>query len=114
MRRAYIAGPMRGYRLFNFPAFLGTGVLLRRAGWDVVCPAEHDLVIGFDPTGTLDGFDLRAALRWDIDAVLRSDAVVALPGWQRSSGASAEVAAARAAEIPVLTPEEALALEAES
>jgi hypothetical protein len=101
---------MRGYAEFNFPAFIEAAVKLRWKGYSVLSPAEHDLEEGFDPERTLEeqGFDLRAALRWDLDAVLSSDLVVVLPGWERSQGAQAEVAVALAAGIPYATLTEAL------
>jgi hypothetical protein len=101
---------MRGYHLYNFPQFIVAGAALRSAGYDVLSPAEHDLDEGFDPERPLDdqGFDLRAALRWDLDAVLSSDLVVVLPGWEKSQGANAEVAVALAAGIPYLPLADAL------
>lgn len=107
---AYIAGPMRGYDQFNFPAFLEAAEKLRDAGYVVLSPAEHDLAGGFDPTRPMEeqGFDLRDALLWDITAVLNSDLVVVLNGWEASQGAQAEIAVALAAGIPYKTLPNAL------
>lgn len=98
----YLAGPMRGRPQHNFPGFRAAARYLRRRGYIVVSPAEHDLEQGFDPKRSLEeqNFDLRAALAWDLQQVLAADAVVVLPGWQHSNGALAEVATARAAGIP--------------
>lgn len=106
----YLAGPMRGYPQYNFPAFTAACRELRAAGYDVQSPHERDLGEGFDPGQSLQGqgFDLRAALLWDMGAVLASDAVVVLPGWQDSKGATAEVALAVAADIPWVTLAEIL------
>lgn len=99
----YVSGPMRGYAEYNFPAFHAAAADLRAAGYEVLSPAEKDLQAGFDASRTMEeqGFDLRAALRWDCDAVLRSDAVFVLDGWEESHGAQAEVWLARAVGIPV-------------
>jgi hypothetical protein len=100
---AYLAGPMRSIPQFNFPSFLDAARRLREAGYEVVSPAEHDLEQGFFPfdlTGDEDlsdlGFDLREALRWDLEQVTKADAICVLPGWEKSSGARAEVAVAAA------------------
>lgn len=101
--RVYVAGPMRGYPEFNFPAFLTAAAALAEGGHEPINPAQQDLDVGFIPEGLtgwepLDelGFDLRASLAWDLDQVCAADAIYLLPGWERSSGARAEVAAAAA------------------
>lgn len=108
--KVYLAGPMRGYDNYNFPAFTDACAVLRIAGYEVFSPHERDLAEGFDPTKTLNGqgFDLRAALLWDMEAVLSSDAVAVMPGWQDSRGARAEVALAEAAGIPWMTVADAV------
>lgn len=101
--KVYIAGPMRGIPDFNFPAFTWAAATLREGGGhEVISPAEHDLENGFNPMGMaghedLDGiFDLRAALAWDLQQVATCDGVFLLPGWEKSSGARAELACAAA------------------
>ncbi len=102
--RVYIAGPMRGLPEFNFPAFDEAAAPLRAAGHEVFSPADHDRSTGFDPTGlsgneplTDLGFDLRAALNTDLEWITtQADAVFLLDGWESSSGARAELAAAAA------------------
>lgn len=96
--KVYIAGPMRGYDHFNFPAFDAVAADLRYMGAEVRSPAEHDRETGFDETlNSLDGFDLKAALRWDIDTINNwADTVVLLPGWEKSSGVAIELTVARA------------------
>ena len=99
----YLAGPMRGIELFNFPAFHDAAKMLRQQGLVVLSPAEHDLETGFDPaTDTEEDFDLYAAMRWDIQAVLQSDAIVLLSGWRHSSGTATELVVAEAIGIPWL------------
>jgi hypothetical protein len=88
---------MRGYDRFNFPAFDKCAVTLRSWGWEVRSPAEHDRQGGFDESlNSLEGFDLQAAMRWDLDAVLWASIVVLLPGWEASSGVAIELTVARA------------------
>lgn len=108
--RVYVAGPMRGYPLLNFPAFLGAADLLRREGYDVANPAERDLEVGIDPTDDSweESFDVKAAFMWDLEQVIHAHAVVLLDGWENSVGANAEVATAKAVGVPVMTLKEAL------
>jgi len=101
--KVYLAGPMRGYDQFNFPAFHAATADLRERGYTVSSPAEHDEAIGFDATaGSLEGFNLEASMEWDLLAVLSSEAVVVLPGWRTSKGVGHEVAVARVTGRPVL------------
>lgn len=109
--RVYVCGPMRRIAQFNFPAFFAAEEQLRQAGFEVFNPARRDVDRGFDPskmTGHEDlstlGFDLRDALAVDMAYISReADMLVVLPGWEQSSGATAEVALARAIGIPVET-----------
>ncbi|MHB1850453.1 MAG: DUF4406 domain-containing protein, partial [Acidimicrobiales bacterium] len=48
--RIYIAGPMRGVKDWNFPAFDAARDLLVAAGWEVVSPADLDRAGGFVET----------------------------------------------------------------
>lgn len=108
--KTYLAGPMRGYAQFNFPAFFEAERDLKAAGLTVFNPARHDVeTTGFEfwrYDGTEDlseiGFDLRAALSDDLLFIAReADAVVVLPGWEDSKGARAEVATAHALGLMV-------------
>lgn len=119
--RVYLAGPMRGYPDFNFPAFHVGARRLRDLGYEVFSPAERDIAahgenVNASATGNLDdikdtGFSLRDALAADTQWIaLKADAVVVLPGWEESSGARAETALARALGLPVWTIDEALTL----
>ncbi len=90
--KIYLAGPMRGYDLYNFPTFEHAQADLEEQGWKVVSPAEHDLENGFDPTQTLEAqaFDLQKALAWDLAQINKVDALALLPGWQNSAGSKIE------------------------
>ena len=98
----YLAGPMTGIPEYNFPAFQLAAADLRGRGIDVWSPAEHDLANGFDPA-TDAAKPLRHYMEHDLPAVLASDAVVVLPGWEDSKGARLEVHTATACDIPVLS-----------
>lgn len=116
--KVYLAGPMRGYPEFNFPAFRAAAAKLRAEGYEVFNPAEKDEeVYGTDfaerfPTGDLAaasaaGFDLRVALAEDLDWICRhADAIALLPGWQASKGACAEYSAAQALGLRAIFLEE--------
>ena len=41
-KRLYVAGPMRGIKDFNFPAFDEAATFLRNAGYEVCNPADRD------------------------------------------------------------------------
>lgn len=118
--RAYIAGPMSGRPYFNRDLFDSTAELLRNYGWDVFNPAEHDALeygeamLSSNPTGDhkiakrVFGFDLRKTLAMDLEWLCRSaDAIVMLPDWQMSKGATAEYYTARALGLPVYAFDEA-------
>jgi len=86
---------MRGYPYFNFPAFAGAAARLRTSGHEVVSPAEMDRALGFDEAAqTLAGFDMRAALKRDVEALFEVDGIYMLTGWESSNGARAEHALA--------------------
>lgn len=104
--KVYLAGPMRGYPEFNVPAFITAAKILRTAGHEVWSPIEHDMRNGIDFTGSdgdleafsqATGFNLRTALAADLNWIcLEADAMARLPGWEKSLGATAEVATAQA------------------
>lgn len=95
--RLYLAGPMRGYPLYNFPAFDAGAAALRAMGHAVISPAELDRATGFDEHSTdplPDNF-VEEAMRRDVEALLHVDGVAFLPGWARSTGARFELAVAQ-------------------
>jgi hypothetical protein len=93
MKKLYLAGPMSGCPSHNAPLFHRVAGLLRRQGYSVFNPAENN-----------DGGVPRPRsfyMRLDIPALLQSEAVVVLPGWEESRGASLEVWLALDLEVPV-------------
>lgn len=112
--KIYIAGPMRGVPLFNFPAFHAAAAKLREAGHEVFSPAEKDNerhgvdisagnVAGCeDAAAKAHGFNLREALGADLAWICaEANAVALLPGWQTSKGARAEYHTALALSLQV-------------
>lgn len=79
--RCYVAGPMTGLPLMNFPAFNAAAAALRADGWTVVNPVE----INGDPEA-----DRVVCLRADIRELLDCDTIALLPGWENSKGARLE------------------------
>ena len=107
----YVAGPMRGVAEFNFPEFDRATELLRAGGCEVFSPAERDRAIGFDPVGmagTLEeladhDFNLRQALAADCKFICeQATHIFMLPGWSRSTGATAERALAIALGLTIV------------
>lgn len=106
--RLYVAGPMRNYPLFNFPAFYHAAAVLRGKGHEVYNPAEVDLadwesieavMLAYerDPLGVA-----RLCLGRDMAWICaHADGIVLLPGWRGSTGANAELALARAIGLKV-------------
>lgn len=111
--KIYLAGPMRGYPEFNFPAFHEAAAKLRAEGHFVFNPAERDV----ERHGGIDiskgnelgdvaqaerehGFSRRDAMHDDLDFITKhADGIALLPGWQESEGANLELAAARFCQL---------------
>lgn len=100
----YLAGPMRGYPRFNFDAFDAAAADLRAKSWTVISPADIDREHGFNPDVHDESFfaDFRDLIRRDVEAVLTTDCVVLLPGWDRSVGVKGELGIAKWAGKPAL------------
>jgi len=101
MKRIYIAGPMRGYPSWNFDAFDAAEAVWRDAGWLVVSPAALDRAVGLAPNGEPDEDHLRYVIGVDVQGIFFVDAIVLLPGWQKSSGTTVELALAQFLGLPV-------------
>lgn len=112
--RVYLAGPMSGIPKFNFPAFDFAARKLRNLGFEVFSPAEHDRSVDprIEDNATGDakqaeaqtGFTLRKALGADTAWICaEGDAIALLPGWEKSSGVSAELPLAKALGLSILT-----------
>ena len=76
----YLSGPMTGYPDYNYPAFNLAAAALRAYGHRVYNPA----------------FAAFSAF-----ICLEADTIVALPGWEKSRGATAEMALAHVCGLEV-------------
>lgn len=124
--RVYLAGPMLGMPDFNFPAFCEWADHLRKLGYTPVSPADKERLEGTDkpdwskipaewscPTGQGANSDVTPAQirKEDFEVLLTCDGIAMLPGWEKSSGARAELLVAQfcglslylCAEIPQQT-----------
>jgi len=95
--RVYLAGPMRGYKDFNFPAFFAAAEKFKAEGHEVFNPAEADL----EEFGTVENVQklyeadpeklkrhvMKKDLLWLLD---HAEAIAMLPGWEKSFGANVE------------------------
>jgi nucleoside 2-deoxyribosyltransferase len=99
--KIYLAGPMRGYEDFNFPAFDLATKELREAGHEVFSPAENDRKKKYDITTGPDV--MRNCIHDDLTYIIReADAIALLPGWQASKGVRAELATAEFLDLKIL------------
>lgn len=110
MPTVYIAGPMRGIESYNFPAFDDARDRFKAASWKVISPADidraHDIhedsVLEFTPATA------RVFAQRDAHAIISQmkaedgDALALLPGWEDSTGATAELFLARWVGLKVL------------
>jgi hypothetical protein len=114
----YLAGPMTGYDKFNFPAFDFWCEWLENAGHEVFSPADNDRILlnktvlwtpgdgdhdGEWKKWTIDGApDLRKMLGDDLQWIAQNATAIAMmPGWEKSSGANAEWALAKALGLKI-------------
>jgi len=93
----YVAGPMRGYEQFNFPAFDTAAQVWADTGYHVLSPADMDRKRGvtIEQLQAMDAEQMQAfvgaAMREDTQAVHDADLIAVLPGWEASEGAGVEV-----------------------
>lgn len=99
----YIAGPMSGIPRFNIPAFDEAATNLRKAGFNIISPAELDDPVTREMAwNSPDGATLNDThpngeswgdfLARDVKIVAdKVQGIIALPGWQRSRGARLEM-----------------------
>ena len=116
--RIYVAGPMESVGgNWNFPLFDYAAECLRRIGCEVFNPADHirDVFGSLEAVKTMDKATLKLArkdglldeIRWIHDF---AELVYLLPGWEKSSGATAERAFALAVKIPVIEADPSISL----
>lgn len=105
--KIYIAGPMTGYKDWNFPAFFEVEEQLVKLGHEPINPAHNDgatVQAALESAGSPEAPNnpWRWYMRRDLPHVLEVDAICVLPGWQKSKGASLEVTVAKAIGLPIL------------
>lgn len=100
----YLCGPMRGYPRLNFDQFDYARDLGTKLGYRCISPADLDREAGIDPdkpdTLELKGQEwLDTIVQRDVNAIMfldpTRDGIAVLPGWEKSTGARAEVALAK-------------------
>lgn len=103
--RVYVAGPMTGKPLYNFPAFDAAKARWEAAGHNVTTPAditreawdaEHGRA--FDPASDAceyGSWALCSMFSLDLAAVCAAHVIALLPGWEQSKGARIEIAVAK-------------------
>ena len=94
----YVAGPMRGRKDFNFPAFDLLRNELAGKGYNVISSADIDRADGFKEKTDKAADSCTYAMRdfWALYYVAKKGGAIALlPGWEKSIGASAEAALAK-------------------
>lgn len=98
LKNVYISGPMTGIPDLNRDAFAWAEAQVTAAGLAPVNP--HTLC---DPS-----WDWNRCMRADVAALCACDALLLLPGWEKSSGAQLELHIAHRLGIQVLTDADAL------
>ena len=94
-KTAYIGGPMRGYPNWNFEAFHTGAKMMRAFGYKAIDPAAEDEKAGITPGAKITRDMCKYWVEKDVAFLLKADAIVLLPGWEHSTGATAELAIAR-------------------
>lgn len=100
--RLYLAHPITGVSQEFLDMVLDACRDLRMAGYDVFCPAEQNVLMGFSGTGRTNEETYRRALMAQDTLWICSfaDGVALYDGWETSKGATAEAALATALGIP--------------
>lgn len=106
--RVYIAGPIAGRVNGNREAFATRADLLRQMSHEPVNP--WDILPDHDPRVSCSGSPIYGELahrygcflRADIKVMMDCDAITLLPGWEWSTGATAEELVARAIGLKVV------------
>lgn len=103
---------MTGYPKYNFEAFESATAMWRAKGYKVTSPHEitadvwqEKYGLPFNPeTDKLDWGDelMNQLLSLDLQGVCEADAILLLPGWEKSKGVAIELAVARALHHVVL------------
>lgn len=97
----YLAGPMRGYVQYNFPAFDVAKVELEVSGYRVINPADLDRACGFRADDKFDPANKSRFMLRDLAELSHCDGIALLDGWGSSSGVAVEVAYGQYLGLPI-------------
>ncbi len=117
MTRAYLIGPMSGIPGFNYPEFIAMAEYFREQGFDAQSPTDLDdpetLAAALaSPDGRIDepvnGHDYEYFIAKSLARILtwKPDILIALDGWEQSSGATKESLVGKALGIPTYASED--------
>ena len=106
-KTVYIAGPMTGIPMWNFPAFFDAEHQLLELGYSVLNPAHNDgknVEEAMASAGSPEkpNYPWSYYMKRDLPHVMSADMVCLLPGWQNSKGARLEVHVAQALGLPLM------------
>lgn len=100
--KVYIAGPMRGFPGWNFDVFHAAAERWREAGHHAFNPAATFSGLGYvTDDATVDRAHLNHVIQIDLACLYAADAIALLPGWEKSSGSTVELALAQFLRMPV-------------
>jgi len=103
--RIYIAGPMTGYKEYNFPAFdAAKEHLIDNPLYELEVISPADITRELSREMGITDYSLipmKKYLYEDINALFECDAIYMLKGWENSKGARAEHALAVALDIEI-------------
>lgn len=105
--RIYIAGPMSGYYIWNWPAFDAVRDKVNAMGFEAVSAADLNRARGLDDSMYPDesaGGTRAEALLDDLKHLATCDAIFLMTGWERSKGAKVELLFARYLDLTVFFP----------
>lgn len=108
MPAVYCAGPYRSRSRdgvdLNIQAARAVGLLVCRKGWAPIIPHSNTSHLDLAAPDIADEFWLAATM----ELMRRCDAVVLVPGWERSTGTLAEIREADRLHLPIYKTESAL------
>lgn len=105
--KVYLAGPMRGRPNANVEAFDAAHLRWTAAGWLVFSPGRLLHALGYtdDETQHADRNHLNHVFQIDFACLFAADAIAMLEGWERSIGATGELALAQILGLAVYNAE---------
>lgn len=101
LMKIYLAGPMRGYKDWNFVAFDEAEQKWRAAGHQPFSPAQLFRSMDYSHDSGEDRDHVLHAIQVDLACLYAAEAIALLPGWEHSRGATVELALALYLNLPV-------------